>query len=90
MSASQTTTDHDEIRRWAEERDGRPSRVKGTGEGGVLRIDFGDKDDSLEEIAWDEFFEVFEDSGLAMVYQEETKDGSVSRFNKLVRRDGGD
>lgn len=90
MSTSQTTTDHDEIRRWAEERDGRPSRVKGTGEGGVLRIDFGEEDESLEEISWDEFFKVFEESELALLYQEETKDGSVSRFNKLVRRDGGD
>lgn len=88
MSSSQTTTDHDEIRRWAEKRGGRPARVGGTGEGGVLRIHFGDgEDDALEDIAWEEFFEVFEESQLAMVYQEETKDGGESRFNKLVSRD---
>ncbi|MDQ3890665.1 MAG: hypothetical protein M3312_08990, partial [Actinomycetota bacterium] len=63
---SKTTTDHDEIRRWVEERGGRPASVKGTGDGddaGILRIDFpgvGDET-SLEEIGWDEFFEKFEE-----------------------------
>ena len=31
---SKTTTDHDEIRRWAEERGGKPATVKGTESGG--------------------------------------------------------
>lgn len=34
MSESRTTTDHDEIRRWAEERGGRPASVRGTGQSG--------------------------------------------------------
>ena len=37
---SKTTTDHDEIRRWVEERGGRPAAVKETGNGddpGILR-----------------------------------------------------
>ena len=85
-SESQTTTDHDTIREWAEERDGRPARVEGTGDddddgGGLLRIDFGDEDENLEEISWDEFFEEFEDSNLALVYEED------GRFSKLVDRD---
>jgi len=33
---SKTTTDHEEIRRWVEERDGHPARVEGTN---LLRID---------------------------------------------------
>lgn len=41
---SHTTTDHEEIRRWAEERGGRPASVKGTEHGrekaGILRINF--------------------------------------------------
>lgn len=40
-SESQTTTDHDEIRRWVEEHDGKPASVKDTerdDEAGVLRI----------------------------------------------------
>src|SRR5919108_485833 len=38
---SRTTTDHDEIRRWAEERGGTPASVRDTGEdeAGVLRVD---------------------------------------------------
>ena len=92
MSAeSKTTTNHDEIRKWVEDRGGHPARVKATGNGddpGILRIDYpgrGD-DDSLEEISWDTFFEWFEKNNLAFVYQEETKEGEESRFSKLVSR----
>lgn len=46
MTESKTTTDHDEIRRWAEERGGE----------------------------------------LAFLYEDQTKDGEVSRFFKLVNR----
>lgn len=83
-SSSQTTTDHDEIRRWIEERDGRPATVKGTGRGdhaGVLRVDFQEPDDELEEIPWDAFFEKFESDDLAFLHGE-----GDSRFNKFVRR----
>src|SRR5438309_883048 len=87
---SKTTQDHEEIRRWAEERGGKPSHVKSTGSGdeiGILRIDFPgfSGEGSLEEITWDEFFEKFDDSGLALVYQEETAEGEKSNFNKLVK-----
>ncbi len=90
MAEAKTTTNHDEIRRWAEDRGGRPARVKETGGGddpGILRIDFRDPDDALEEISWDEWFEAFDDNGLALVYQEQTADGEQSRFNKLVSRE---
>lgn len=86
---SKTTTDHDEIRRWAEERGGRPASAKGTGSGGepgVLRFDFNEPEESLEEISWDEFFDKFEKERLALLYEDETKDGSESRFFKLVNR----
>lgn len=89
MSSSETTTDHDVIRQWIEQRGGVPTVVKGTqddeGEG-ILRIDFAEPDDALEEISWDEFFETFEDRGLAFLYQDETKDGKESRFFKFVNR----
>jgi len=87
MTTSATTTDHDTIRRWAEDRGGHPARVEGSGEGGILRIDFGDPEERLERIDWDEFFRVFDENDLAFVYQEKTADGSTSRFNKLVDRD---
>ncbi|HBT00108.1 hypothetical protein ACFSDD_28565 [Salipiger marinus] len=87
MTTSTTTTDHDTIRRWAEARDGNPALVRGTGEDGVLRIDFNEREERLDPINWDEFFRVFEQNNLAFLYQEKTADGSTSRFNKLVRRD---
>jgi glutathione synthase/RimK-type ligase-like ATP-grasp enzyme len=89
---SKVTTDHQEIQTWVEERGGHPARVKGT-EGkqgaGLLRIDYPgfSGEDTLEEISWDEFFTTFEDNNLAFLYQEEKKDGSESRFSKLIDRD---
>ncbi|MDB5302021.1 MAG: hypothetical protein JWO87_3684 [Phycisphaerales bacterium] len=86
------TTDHEEIRRWAEERHAKPARVKGTGgpgDPGLLRFDFPGYSgaDSLEEISWDEFFKKFDEQNLALIYQEETADGKKSNFNKLVSRE---
>jgi hypothetical protein len=90
-AASYTTTDHDVIRAWAQARGGRPATVSGTEDsrdgGGVLRIEFDDTEDRLADADWDEFFRVFDDRGLAFVYQEQTSDGATSRFNKLVSRD---
>jgi hypothetical protein len=91
-SQSTTTTDHDEIRRWAEERDGRPASVKGTGDDddpGILRIDFpgGAGEDSLEPMKWDEWFAKFDENGLAAILQERKADGEPSTFIKLVSRD---
>ena len=87
---AQTTTDHEEIKRWVKARDGKPATVKATGEDGeevgVLRISFRD-DESLQTIEWEEFFDKFEEEGLAFLYQEETKDGKRSRFFKLVERE---
>ncbi len=85
VSQARTTTDHDEIRKWAEERGGRPSIVETDGEGGILRIDFQEPDENLKPISWDEFFRIFEDRNLAFLYQEEIS-GHKSRFNKLVDR----
>jgi hypothetical protein len=89
MSKAKVTVDHEEIRRWAEERGGRPSRVRdsgGKGGPGILRLDFGDPDPSLVEIAWDEFFRAFDENELALLHQDETEGGGKSRFNKLIHR----
>jgi hypothetical protein len=88
MSEATTTTDHDAIRKWIEARGGRPAKVPTGGEGGILRVDFNEPEEGLEEIDWDEFFAIFEESELAFLHQERTGDGSESRFNKFVRRDG--
>lgn len=88
---SKTTTDHAEIKKWAEARDGKPSHVKGTEHGkddaGLIRLDFpGYSGDKLEEISWDDWFDKFDEGKLALVYQEHTADGKQSNFNKLVKR----
>ncbi|MDR6759533.1 hypothetical protein J2Y48_004849 [Mycoplana sp. BE70] len=84
MSEAKMTSNHAEIRKWVEERKGSPSRVKGAKEGGVLRIDFGEPEDALEEISWDDFFRIFDERKLAFLHQDKTADGKVSRFNKFV------
>jgi hypothetical protein len=90
-STTNTTTDHDEIRTWVEEHGGRPAIVRGTRDddgGGVLRIDFpgGAGEDELEPVDWDEWFRIFDDRGLAFLYQAEKADGEDSTFFKLVSR----
>ena len=84
---SKVTTDHDEIRRWTEERGGWPATVKATEKGdkpGILRIDYPgfSGEDTLEKISWEEFFEAFEKNKLAFLYQ----DDKDSRFSKLIDR----
>lgn len=89
MSEANPLTSHDDIRAWAEARGARPSRVKTTADadgGGVLRFDFGDKEEALEEISWDDFFRIFDESDLALLAQEETSGGEMSRFSKFVQR----
>jgi hypothetical protein len=89
MAEATTTTNHDEIRKWVEERNGRPAAVRTAGRsGGILRIDFNEPDEELEPIGWDEFFEIFEDSKLAFLHQVKSENGQLSRFNKFIQREG--
>lgn len=84
MASAIATTNHDEIRQWAEKHGARPSTVRSTesdaGDPGILRLDFAESDEGLDVIDWDEWFERFERRGLALLY------APNSRFNKLVRR----
>lgn len=86
MPVSKTTTNHDEIQKWVEKNGGCPARVKATGRGkndpGILRIDYPgfSGQDTLVKMDWDAWFEAFDASGLAFVYQPST------RFSKLVSR----
>ncbi len=88
---SKTTTDHEEIKKWVEDRGGHPASVKNTKKGedpGMLRIDFPgySGEGRLEPISWDEFFDKFEEKKLAFLYQDEMRSGQESRFWKLVSR----
>jgi hypothetical protein len=87
MSDAKTTQDHDTIRKWAEQRGGKPSAVTETGgkdDPGVLRLDFDPKDARLDTITWGEFFEKFDEAQLSFLYQDETADGKKSRFHKFI------
>ena len=89
MTEANTTIDHATVRRWAEARGGKPARVKGTEDRSgevILRFDFAEPDESLEKISWDEFFRTFDDRKLALLHQDQTSDGKMSRFFKFVRR----
>lgn len=95
MPDAKVTTDHEVIKKWAEDRGGKPAAVKGTGKGddpGVLRIDFPGYtgEESLQQITWEQFFDKFEKEHIAFLYQEETEDKSTSRFSKLINRNKPD
>jgi hypothetical protein len=90
---TKTTTDHAQIRSWAEDRGGRPVRVHGVfgrqADASDLRIDFlfEKYNDDVEQISWEDFFTQFDREKLVLVYQSETEGGSMSRFARIVRRD---
>jgi hypothetical protein len=95
MSRATATTDHQQIRRWVEARNGHPAIVRSTqGRGaesaGLLRIDFDQSEENLKEVSWDEFFETFDANELVFLYQDKTASGRSSRFNKFVSRDAVD
>jgi hypothetical protein len=92
MASATATTDHKVIRKWVESRKGHPAVVRAThgdkaGNSGLLRIDFGKPEASLQEIDWDDFFETFDTHELAFLYQDKTASGDESRFHKFVSRD---
>jgi glutathione synthase/RimK-type ligase-like ATP-grasp enzyme len=93
MANAKVTTNHDEIRKWAEARGGRPAVVRSThGKGGtgIIRFEFPGaphaKDENLEQISWEEFFEKFDEAKLALLREDERPGGERSNFNKLIDR----
>jgi hypothetical protein len=89
-AATKTTRDHAAIRKWAQKRGGHPTSVTGTEQGkeaaGILRFDFGVKDEKLHPIDWDAFFDKFEARKLSFLYQDKTAGGKMSRFHKFIHR----
>jgi thiamine pyrophosphokinase len=88
MASTKITTDHEEIRRWAEKHGGKPACVLGTGgkgDIGMLRLMFPEapqaRDENLHEIDWQRWFEAFDRNNLALVYDPN------SRFNKIISRE---
>lgn len=76
MADNKTTTDHDKIRRWVEERGGRPAiAVEHQDQPLGLRIEFPEDragtEESLLLISWDEFFQKFDEDNLVFLYRDE-------------------
>lgn len=88
---SLTTTDHEVIRRWAEERGAMPAIVPGTGGDArrcVLRFDFpGCGGEDLTAISWDGWFELFDLRGLRFVYHESSKGDQHGNYFRLREPD---
>jgi hypothetical protein len=85
------TTDHKQIKQWVEDHDGRPAMVIGPGTqmgGGAVNIFFPDhgKNDQLEEITWNEFFDRFEENDLEFLYKDEATSDGESRYFKIIER----
>jgi hypothetical protein len=92
-TSSRITTDHDAIRRWAEERGAKPVQVaRGhDGDPGTVRLEFpGSRDASLREIGWEDWFQKFDRGQLALLYQEQTAGGDRSCFCQFVHREKAD
>ncbi|HUB31654.1 MAG TPA: ferritin-like domain-containing protein [Bryobacteraceae bacterium] len=90
-ASAHSLLDHDEIRRWAEERGATPACVKDTGwrgDIGIIRLDFPgySGEESLESISWDDWFRKFDERGLTLIVQDTMASGRKSNFNKLVKR----
>lgn len=92
MAQATRTIDHAEIREWVESLGGQPALARDTLDPGtgILRIDFGEQEEPLEAISWDDFFKIFEDNDLAFLYQDQAPDGSPSYLCKLVSRVEGE
>jgi hypothetical protein len=92
-SKAKETTDHQTIRRWAEERGAHPATVIGTTSDttGVLRLDFPGYSgkDTLKEVSWKDFFKKFDRAHLSFLYQDKTASGRKSRFCKFISGNGG-
>ncbi|MFD1145571.1 hypothetical protein [Saccharothrix hoggarensis] len=82
---SMTTTDHEVIRRWAEQRGARPAALPGHGDHmEVLRLDLpGYGSHNLRHVGWDEWFAMFDARRMRFVYRQQRSDGSPSNFFRL-------
>lgn len=81
------TTGHEIIRAWALERGATPALLAGTQMG--LRFDWGEGGEELEPISWRDFFDIFEEEGMAFAHIE-GDDSSVYDFILRDEMDGGE
>lgn len=84
MASERSTSNHDEIRKWAEAHNALPAEFASTSHDGEPRILAfilaAQPPDDLQEVSWEQFFPVLDISGLALVYQQ----GSGSNLYEIV------
>ena len=85
---SRTLTDHESIKRWAEEHGATPACVIGAGGGSDagIRFDFEGYtgEETLARISWADWFRKFDESNLALVVDDR---GAASDVDKLFYGD---
>ena len=87
MAGTQTLTDHDAIREWAEARGATPARTRG-GAKTELAFEFhrlGER--PLQDVGWDRWFETFDRLGQALLVDHNTRD-LTDRFELVGRAPG--
>lgn len=89
-SPSKLTVNHDIIRKWIEQRGGKPYML--AGEEGFfarkLKIVFPEKEpgESYSPISWKNFFTYFEKYNLALLFKTKSRSGEESQFYKFIHR----
>ncbi len=79
---SKIITDHDEVRTWIEEGNGQPGKMADTE---LLAVYFGAPESDITPIEWEEFFEIFDRSNLAFMYEDRSA-GDTSSFFEFIDR----
>lgn len=87
-----TTDNHETIKKWIKDRYAEPALVEGVvnpGKAGrMLRINFQNHArESLKDISWELFFEIFDENDLEFLYQEQNLDGSQSKSFEFIKKD---
>ncbi len=86
----QITDNLETIKKWAEERYGKPAFVQGiineANAGEMMRIKFpGERtQESLKDVSWEVFFDIFEENNFDFLYLQEGPDGNQSLEYKFV------
>ena len=99
MTNRKITIDHEEIKKWAKKFKAVPAVIDDEHAGADkvgIRLDFpGDYDEKYldeedtHDTDWKEFFEVFEESGLAFIYESDTKADPTWSY-KFIKRENID
>ena len=101
MNQARVTTDHKEIKKWAEKYGGKPQIIddsQALADSVGIRIDFPGQTDDLflpetkvRDVSWEEFFKKFDELNLAFIYKNEVdlkKPRSLYISYRFIKRDG--